>query len=379
MIALLNLLPLALAGIASATPVRGDTASVAVAERLLEQVGGRSAWATRTLIVEERGYLRSGEVAQLTITRDFVRNARVIERVTPSGRLVEWVSPESGWVNRNGTVSAISAAELAIEVQGLRQEPYAIYHRLARRDAALRVELREEGRTLHVYDRGEHLLCWFNLDARGGLIGWGNFYDGSINQHWYGPLADMGDVNLPRFGAQSTGNFRFEYVRARMSSEASIEPGAQGAAAPQGGPAKPLQPFAWLAGSCWKGTFPGQSSTDEHCFEWVFDGERTLRDRHTVRGARAPYAGETIYYWDARTSRVSYLYVASDGSHSVGTATVEDGALVFPESYVSDQGRRELKSIWRRTGDDSYEVRSVQVSPGPERELWSMTMRRQPR
>ena len=56
----------------------------------------------------------------------------------------------------------MSAEQLAAELQGLRQEPYAIYHRIAIGDSRLRVELRDGG-ALYFFDGDERLLCWFQL------------------------------------------------------------------------------------------------------------------------------------------------------------------------------------------------------------------------
>ncbi len=126
---------------------------------------------------------------------------------------------------RDGVVRTLPAEELAVELQGLRQEPYAIYRRLAKRDPALRVDLRD-GNALYVYDRGEHLLCWFLLDEKGAVIRWANFWNGGINQHYYGPIVDMGDANLPKWGVSATGSFRFEYVRARLEDR-PVEPPAR--------------------------------------------------------------------------------------------------------------------------------------------------------
>src|SRR4051795_10740603 len=80
-----------------------------------------------------------------------------------------------------------------------------------------------------------------------------------------------------------------------------------------------LQPFAFLAGSCWRATFPGGEMTDTHCFSPILNGH-FLRDRHIVSHAPDPYLGETIYRWDAAAGRVRYDYYASDGSHSAGEA-----------------------------------------------------------
>jgi hypothetical protein len=137
----------------------------------------------------------------------------------------------------------------------------------------------------------------------------------------------------------------------------------------------PLAAFAFLAGSCWQGTFPQKTTTDEHCFEWLHDG-RFLRDTHTVRGAANPYSGETTYAWDGNEKRIVYWYIASDGSYSTGTAAVHGDAIVFPETHVSATGRRELNNTWRRTGSDTYRIRVTEKTGAGEKELWSMEMRR---
>src|SRR5215212_1453142 len=93
-------------------------------------------------------------------------------------------------------------------------------------------------------------------------------------------------------------------------------------------PPSPLQPLAFLAGSCWTGTFAGRTVTDEHCFEWVYGG-RFLRDRHVVRGDSVPYQGETTYAWDARQQRIVYWYIALPGFYSHGNVNAADGALLF--------------------------------------------------
>lgn len=135
----------------------------------------------------------------------------------------------------------------------------------------------------------------------------------------------------------------------------------------------PLQPFAYLVGSCWRGTFPGRSVTDEHCFEWLHEG-RFLRDRHVVRGDSVPYSGETTYAWDAKTNTIVYWYIASHGSYSTGTAEVEDDAIVFPETNVSGGRTREFKNVWRRTGANTFHIRVLEKTGVGMKELWSMEM-----
>lgn len=209
--------------VVDAAGVRGDPESVAAAMRLLEQAGGPTAWSAPVFEVTERIYLTSGEVAEVRVSRDLARHVRLLENTTPSRRITEWLSQDKGWLRRNGIVTAMGAEELAAELQGLRQEPYSIYHRLARNDSHLRVEIRDGGR-LFFFDAEERILCWFQVAPNGVLLAWGNFYDGAINQHYYGPVADFGKARLPRFGVSSTGSMRFEYLDARFTDRGPDEP-----------------------------------------------------------------------------------------------------------------------------------------------------------
>ncbi|HEX2092733.1 MAG TPA: hypothetical protein VHG28_10040 [Longimicrobiaceae bacterium] len=148
-----------------------------------------------------------------------------------------------------------------------------------------------------------------------------------------------------------------------------------GALAAQDTSAAAFRPFEFLVGSCWEGTFPGGRATDEHCFEPLY-GRRFIRDRHVVRGGREPYSGETTYAWDARSRRIVYWYVASDGAYSTGHAEPEGDAIVFPETHVSESGTRELKNVWRQTGEDTYRIEVFEKTAAGSRLLWSMEMKR---
>jgi len=138
----------------------------------------------------------------------------------------------------------------------------------------------------------------------------------------------------------------------------------------------PLQPLAFLAGSCWAGPAPGGKGTDTHCFEWVFDG-RFLRDRHVVRDAGAPYEGETLYAWDPQAKRLVYTYWASDGGYSTGTvAPRAEGELVFSDHYVSSDAVLDLQSVWRRSGEDGYGVEVSRRDGESWKPMWTSQMKR---
>jgi len=203
--------------------IRGTEEAVSAARQLVEQAGGAQAWRLRTFTVSEKIYPASGNTAEIRIARDFERRARLLVAVTASGTRTEWVSPEGGWVRRNDATTVMAPEQLAVELQGLAQEPYAIYNRIARDDAELRVELRD-GSNLFVFDGDERLLCWFQRAPNGTLLGWGNFYDGAINQHHYGPVVPLGAARLPKFGATASGSYRFEYLSAAFSAAPLEDP-----------------------------------------------------------------------------------------------------------------------------------------------------------
>lgn len=118
-----------------------------------------------------------------------------------------------------------------------------------------------------------------------------------------------------------------------------------------------LEPLAFLAGHCWKGTMPGTADTDEHCFTWMYEG-RYLRDRHVVRrGDKAVYEGETIYYWNSVAKQVEYFYVTAAGGHAQGTMVAGGDSLDFPRAVLVSGGKSfGFRAKWKRIGDEGYEV-----------------------
>jgi hypothetical protein len=114
-----------------------------------------------------------------------------------------------------------------------------------------------------------------------------------------------------------------------------------------------LQPFAFLAGSCWRGPAPGGAQTDTHCFTPMLG--HFLRDRHVVLPSH--YSGETLYRWDAAARQIRLDYYSSDGMLMSGTAAATERGLSFELSYLSAEGApTALRGAWTRDGDDAYLV-----------------------
>jgi hypothetical protein len=146
-----------------------------------------------------------------------------------------------------------------------------------------------------------------------------------------------------------------------------------------GAPVDALKPMAFLAGHCWKGSFPDGKQTDEHCFQWLYDG-RALRDTHTVRAPGRPdYIGETTYYWDSVARQVQFLYFENQGGISRGTMEATSGALIFPATqYVADGQAMTYRVRWTPIGDDAYEAWSEAQGPKGWATMFKVTLKREP-
>ena len=126
-------------------------------------------------------------------------------------------------------------------------------------------------------------------------------------------------------------------------------------AAPE--PSAPYEPLAFLVGHCWKGSFPGATATDEHCFSWIYGG-KFVRDEHVVhRDGRPDEFGESIYVWDGAARELQYLYIESAGGFSRGTVAVEGTTLVFPPTRYVEKGiEQSYRSRWQHAVPGEYDV-----------------------
>jgi len=137
-----------------------------------------------------------------------------------------------------------------------------------------------------------------------------------------------------------------------------------------------MAPFAFLAGACWRGTFPDGRQTDTHCFSPIY-ADMYLQDRHVVDGAPAPYSGNTLYRLEAMSRQIGFTYHASDGSRTIGRAIPVENGLSFPETHrAADGTETPIRTTWLRDGTDAYLVTSEMRQGAAWRTMLRMRMER---
>lgn len=137
-----------------------------------------------------------------------------------------------------------------------------------------------------------------------------------------------------------------------------------------------LKPLAFLAGSCWRGTFPDGKATDEHCFDWILNG-RYMRDTHVVRGAGADYEGVTLIGWDPGRNATSYWYFTNEAHLSQGTVEAAHDGISFRETVALAGGDKlEMRGVLAPRGADGYRVRTEQREGEAWKERFTIEFRR---
>ena len=113
----------------------------------------------------------------------------------------------------------------------------------------------------------------------------------------------------------------------------------------------PLAPLAFLADSCFLGTFADGRTQDLVCYTWMLD-KKFLRSRHHVLDSE--YWGETILGRNQKTGKLEYTYFNSTGGVLRGEIEPAADGLRFPAEPVEMQGaERVVRSAWRKT-DTGY-------------------------
>lgn len=184
----------------------------ALAERLLQAVGGRAAWAGVTSLVNDswQHRLDAPTTVRTVITLDLTRPRFRIETWAERLHLVRVVDSTTGWrVNRAGMVEDLPGSTLSADLRWHQGHVYRTLHRLARRDPSLRVGIGEDGR-LEVYE-GPTRIAWYRLDQRGEPFAFGGVDDdvGTVSGPW---RYERHGVRHPIWVSRPDGSWRSDLV-----------------------------------------------------------------------------------------------------------------------------------------------------------------------
>jgi hypothetical protein len=200
--------------LASSDLLDGDQKAVALAERMLETLGGKAIWAqARTIRIELRGYYaREQEPWYETFWMDLENpRGRFELKDEKTERVIAW-TPEGGWEVSDGNVEAMDSARHAFELKYWKRQPVVIFHRLARGIPATRVEMGTNEYRFDVFDvESSELLAQFAVNMKGEPIKWGSSIGEREFEHVFGPIEEFNNVLMPKWGATIAGIWRYEH------------------------------------------------------------------------------------------------------------------------------------------------------------------------
>jgi hypothetical protein len=159
------------AAVAAATPAIAQAQAAdaeSLAERLLDAIGGRAAWAAahNSRNDSQQNRVTEPTVVRAVITLDFRAPRFRIDTTGPGLQLARAVDGERHWRRtRAGVVEPYPADLLEEERRWYAGHVYRTLHRIAARDAAITLQ-RPQADRLEVFERGAR-IAWFRLDARG--------------------------------------------------------------------------------------------------------------------------------------------------------------------------------------------------------------------
>lgn len=216
--------------VARGAVLQGDEEAVALANRMLETLGGKDVWSqARWIKIELHGYYaREQEPWYETYWMDLeVPRGRFELDGATVDRIIAW-TPERGWELEDGELEYLSEDRHSFELEYWRRQPVVIFHRLASGTPATRVARGTNEYRFDVFDaETDELLAQFAVNQKGEPIKWGSSIGEREFEHVFGPLENYDGLRQPRWGATISGIWRYEHVAASLTSSAptiSLEP-----------------------------------------------------------------------------------------------------------------------------------------------------------
>jgi hypothetical protein len=204
----LSLVAAAFAASIAAPRVHAGTDAQALADRLLDALGGREAWARALNTRNDAQQNRSADpaVVRAVITLDFTAPRFRIDIRGADFTVARAVDGERHWRRtRDGSVGPIPDDLLAEERRWYAAHVYRTLHRIAARDPLLALQ-RPRADQLDVIEAGAR-LAWYRVDSRGEPYAFGAHGDdaGTVCGPWE---FEAGGIRHPLWTARPDGTWR---------------------------------------------------------------------------------------------------------------------------------------------------------------------------
>ena len=206
--------------------MQGDEAAIVLANRMIEAMGGHQVWSDAVWMhVKERSFAPNQPHA---LAHEAWRGLQVKQaRYSTQNEDVTYEQAwnlDAGWRVLNGDYLQFDETRHGQVVDSWAREIYTMYHRFAVGDPSLRlISTGDHAFQIEHAETGEPLGS-FSVSAEGGVLVWSS----DDVTYVYGPLKSFGEINLPAWGAQTNGGWRFNYLEATLHNtsmpESTMEP-----------------------------------------------------------------------------------------------------------------------------------------------------------
>ena len=199
-----------------------DEAGKARAEKLLEAMGGRAAWAKVKFAHVEAIHddFSIKEPFTNKIWNDFTAPRVRLEAKNGEIDRRRAIDGAVGWRFRDGEQTALTLEQHEDERAWWEANIYRTLHRLAVADPELSARAVGDHR-IEIIRRDGKRLNWFHLNQRGEPMLFGTWESEAGTA--FGPLASNGQIKYPKWGARPDGSWRYEIVRLVTSGKTPSE------------------------------------------------------------------------------------------------------------------------------------------------------------
>jgi hypothetical protein len=192
----------------SATSIPEKLNAEALAEKMLNAIGGRANWAAVRNTVHDAQQFRVDAPNEVrgVITMDFERPRFRIDTSAPGLSVTRAIDGDRDWRRtRDGNIADVPGATRMEDLHWYAAHVYRTIARIAKRDPAISLSVANDGR-LQVSELGKR-IAWYRLNSAGEPFAYGAHLDekGSLSGPW---KYELSGIRHPIWTSSVDGTFR---------------------------------------------------------------------------------------------------------------------------------------------------------------------------